>query len=328
MRLGRPFAITAAALLAAGAVTTTATADEPDFAFSDDVADTADPASTAFPVSGTGCASTAENPATVLVTLAQGDSDDNIKAATPTTINVAPGNSTWSGTIDLADAVGQVGVAPTTEPWVLAAQCVQYGKDDGTITAQRLILDATQAEAALTLKDDGDAQSFEFSGSGFTPDETVTLTLRDGNGDVVATLATMTADAEGRVAASFPAPTGIADGSYDAVVEGSRYGEGGTLERKVAVSGGMFSYEGKDGSELMGSPDATATAAPATPAAVQNVAAPAAAQNTATPAAAQNAAPAKEDLASTGADAMTFIIIGGSLATAGGLLLAARHRRA
>lgn len=316
MRLGRPFAITAAAVLAAGAVTTTATADESSFAFSDDVASTADPASTAFPVSGTGCASTDANPAAVLVTLAQGDSADNVKAATPTTIKVAPGTGDWSGTIDLADAVKQVGVDPTTEPWALAAQCVQYGKGDGETITQRLVLDATKAEGTLTLSEDGTgAQSFKFSGSGFTPGETVTLTLKDGNGTVVATLATMTADAEGNVAASFPAPTGIADGSYDAVVEGSRYGEGGTLEYKVTVSGGVFSYEGKGGSQLEDSADAPSTDAAADPAA-----APAAAQNV--------AAPTKEGLANTGADAMTFIIIGGSLATAGGLLLAARRRRA
>lgn len=318
MRLGRPFAITAAAMLAAGAVTTTATADESGFAFGGDVASIADPANTAFPVSGTGCESTADNPATVLVTLAQGDSADNVKPATPTTIKVAPGSSDWSGTIDLAAAVKEVGVDPTTEPWGLAAQCVQYGKGEGTTITQRLILDATQAEGTLKLSDDGAGnQTFEFTGSGFTPGETVTLTLKDGNGTVVATLATMTADANGNVTATFAAPSGIADGSYDAVVEGSRYGEGGTLESKVKVSGGVFSYEGKGGSDLT---DATDAPAPADPAAAEPAAAPA--NNAAA------AAPAKEGLANTGADAMTFIIIGGSLATAGGLLLAARRRRA
>ncbi|WP_366180268.1 LPXTG cell wall anchor domain-containing protein [Actinomyces timonensis] len=315
MRLGRPFAITAAAVLAAGAVTTTATAAESDFAFSNDIASTADPASTAFPVSGTGCVSTADNPARVLVALGQGDSIDNLKTARPIDIAVKPGTSDWSGTIDLADAIKQVGIAPTTEPWAIVAECIPYDKHDGETIARRLILDATKAEGTLTLSEDSTgAQSFKFTGSGFTPGETVTLTLRNDNDDVVATLAEMKVDADGNVAASFPAPAGVPDGSYNAVVKGSRYGEGGTLEYKVTVSGGVFSYESQGGGQHEGS---------ANDAAAQNAAAPAG------PAAAQNAAaPAKEGLANTGADAMTFIIIGGSLATAGGLLLAARRRRA
>ncbi|QKD80104.1 LPXTG cell wall anchor domain-containing protein [Actinomyces marmotae] len=317
MRLGRPLAITAAAVLAAGAVTTTATAAESDFAFSDDVARVADPASTAFPISGTGCTSTTDRPTEVLVTLAQGDPAKNPKAATPTTISVKPGTSNWSGTLNLAAAIKEVGADPTTEPWFLAAECQEYDKHDGATTARRLILDATKAEGTLTLKEDNGAQSFEFTGSGFTPAETVTLTLRDDNGKIVATLATMTADPDGKVSSSFPAPAGVPDGSYDAVVEGSRYGEGGTLEYKVTVSNGVFSYEGKGGSGLVRSANKpSANNAAADPA----VAAPGAAQNA--------AAPAKEGLANTGADAMTFVIIGGSLATAGGLLLAARRRRA
>lgn len=320
MRLGRPLATASVMAAAIGATLAASPAlADGSIKFADDQPHVVTTTNTAFTVSGTGC--TGQDAAVGIALYAPNGNMSTVVRATPD----AGGN--WSTTLNIPELVKSTDVEAKTDGsadgWTIGAGCLAYGQSQGEQAQHPIVFDDTDVEGSYrVITDENGAQTFSIDAKGFSPSEQVTSTLvGKDNSSVTYPVGTLTADANGAVQGSLPAPSGVADGQYLLILEGSRYGEGGTGNGVVVVENGVFRLaddpSGDDG--LSGNGGSTAEST--TP---SNSSVNVPASTTATQAASTSTKP----LARTGSNGLLFGGIAAALVAIGGGALFLRRRKA
>ncbi|QHO90602.1 hypothetical protein CWT12_03575 [Actinomyces sp. 432] len=321
MRLGRSLTIAgAAALVVAGtAVSTPALAYTTEDGFTLDAPSSrvVDPASS-LTVTGSGCGN-AENPGQVSVALTN---DENGSAfSTPVTVD-AQADGTWTATLDLSKAIAELGTDPNTDPWYIAAQCMDYSGSLSDTAGEQIIPDGTSFSGEYVITGEAGAQSFEITASGLTPGETATAVLinqadaESADATPAATIGSGSVDSDGNFTGTFPAPS-VPDGTYVLRLTGDRYGEGGDSTALITVSGGVYSLTARsddsngDDNVITQNDDANAQPVAGDTAATVAVTAPAKASG--------------QELAKTGANGLALSILAAGLVTCGAVLLHTRR---
>ena len=273
-------------------------------------------------------------------------------------------DGSWTATIDLARAVPAAGLKDQQRT-TLSFACVDYNTSAFKTLGLSLELDSTQLSGTYKLINQSDgSQAIALDVKGFRDSEEVTFRAALENvynseagpaeGDYTA-LATFTADAQGAVNQTFTPSADLPDGRYKVGVFGDSYGEHAWFENILVKDGKMYAVDRGDGKgpqqptddETQGTD--TETPAPSadtgtgtsneTPAAgtgnenaqqenAQAPAAPAPEAKKATeskPAAGSAPAPAKKELAKTGAD-LGVALIGAGLLASGAIVLASRRK--
>lgn len=273
-------------------------------------------------------------------------------------------DGSWTATIDLARAVPAAGLKDQQRT-TLSFACVDYNTSAFKTLGLSLELDSTQLSGTYKLINQSDgSQAIALDVKGFRDSEEVTFRAALENvynseagpaeGDYTA-LATFTADAQGAVNQTFTPSADLPDGRYKVGVFGDSYGEHAWFENILVKDGKMYAVDRGDGKgpqqptddETQGTD--TETPAPSadtgtgtsneTPAAgtgnenaqqenAQAPAAPAPEAKKATeskPAAGSAPAPAKKELAKTGAD-LGVALIGAGLLASGAIILASRRK--
>ena len=273
-------------------------------------------------------------------------------------------DGSWTATIDLARAVPAAGLKDQQRT-TLSFACVDYNTSAFKTLGLSLELDSTQLSGTYKLINQSDgSQAIALDVKGFRDGEEVTFRAALENvynseagpaeGDYTA-LATFTADAQGAVNQTFTPSADLPDGRYKVGVFGDSYGEHAWFENILVKDGKMYAVDRGDGKgpqqptddETQGTD--TETPAPSadtgtgtsneTPAAgtgnenaqqenAQAPAAPAPEAKKATeskPAAGSAPAPAKKELAKTGAD-LGVALIGAGLLASGAIVLASRRK--
>ena len=223
MRLGRPLAaasVTAAAI-GASLAASPALADD-NFQIADDQPNIVSASETAFTVSGTGCSGT--DAAVGIALYAPDGTMSTVVKAEPSA------DGSWSATLDLPELIKSTGVEATSDGWSIGAGCVVYGEqkgqdqeaivfDDTDVNgtfeiytdengAQTFTVDATKVEGTYEISsDENGVQTFKMDVKGFSPNEEVSVSLI-GKDDpsITYSIGKITADAEGKVHGTLPAP--------------------------------------------------------------------------------------------------------------------------
>ena len=316
MRLGRPLAaasVTAAAI-GASLAASPALADN-NFQIADDQPNIVSASETAFTVSGTGCSGT--DAAVGIALYAPDGTMSTVVKAEPSA------DGSWSATLDLPELIKSTGVEATSDGWSIGAGCVVYGEQKGQ-DQEAIVFDDTDVNGTFEIyTDENGAQTFTVDATGFSANEEVSVSLI-GKDDpsITYSIGKITADAEGKVHGTLPAPTGVADGQYLLTLEGSRYGESATSQKVITVQNGAFDLAdvADGGSGIAGDGDGDSTATPAAPSTSgSNVPA-----NTG---ATQAASTSNKPLARTGANGLLIGGIAVALAAIGGGALVMRRRK-
>ena len=321
MRLGRPLAAASvmAAAIGASLAASPALADGA-IKFADDQHNIVNPSDTAFSVAGTGCTGT---DATVGVALFAPD------GTMSSIVKTTPGeDGSWTTTLNIPELVQSTGVEAKTDGsadgWSIGAACLVYGEQQDQQAQEVIAFDNTDVEGTYrVVTDENGAQTLEIKGTGFSPNEEVTVTLV-GKEDPSASypVGKLPADANGALQGSLPTPAGVPDGQYVLNLEGNRYGEGGTGHGVIVVEGGVFRLADDTGNGI-GGDDGGATTAPAAPANNSNsVNVPA---STGATQAASNSS--NKPLAQTGSNGLLFGGIAAALVAIGGGALFLRRRK-
>ena len=328
MRLGRPLAAASvmAAVVGASLATSPALADDA-FKFADDQPNIVSPSDTAFEVSGTGC--TGQDAAVGIALYAPDGTMSSIVKADTTD------DGSWSATLNLPELIKSTGIEAksdgSTDGWTISAGCVSYGEEHGQVQTV-IAFDNTDVTGGYEIStDENGAQTFTINATGFSANEEVTITLI-GKDDpsVTYSVGKLTADAEGKVHGSLPAPSGVPDGQYLLTLEGNRYGESATSRKVITVKDGAFDFaehdnDGTSDNGLGGNSDDTTDATPRAAAPSGGGDATVSVKTGAT----QAAAPASnKPLAHTGANGLLFGGIAVALVAIGGGVLIARRRKA
>ena len=317
MRLGRPLAaasVTAAAI-GASLAASPALADD-NFQIADDQPNIVSASETAFTVSGTGCSGT--DAAVGIALYAPDGTMSTVVKAEPSA------DGSWSATLDLPELIKSAGVEATSDGWSIGAGCVVYGEQKGQ-DQEAIVFDDTDVNGTFEIyTDENGAQTFTVDATGFSANEEVSVSLI-GKDDpsITYSIGKITADAEGKVHGTLPAPTGVADGQYLLTLEGSRYGESATSQKVITVQNGAFDLAdvADGGNGIAGDGDGDSTATPAAPSTSgSNVPA-----NTG---ATQAASTSNKPLARTGANGLLIGGIAVALAVIGGGALVMRRRKA
>lgn len=325
MRLGRSLAaaVGTAALVVAGALAGPAAADDPGFK-ANPIGYRHTP-NEPLTVSGVGCASTKEGkPSSVSWSLAShmGAPIEGAHGA-----EKAGADGTWNLTIDLPAIMKTTGLKdPALVDLTLA--CTDYNGRE-TNWSGFLALDSTEVDGTakiISSDTDGDgkydAQSFDINFTGFSPGRLVDITVI--NADITKNetweVATVTADADGRVTYRGPVPAGPRNDQYYLQVWEAAYYEG-YVSKPIQVKDGWWQVDGENIPVDPGKPAPTAApSAPADP----NGTATADPNGTGTATADPASAP-KSGLAKTGASLGLAVVAAGLLA-AGGIVLFHRRR--
>ena len=324
MRLGRPLAAASVMAAAVGASLTASPALADDaFRFADDQPNIVSPSDTAFGVSGTGC--TGQDAAVGIALYAPDGTMSSVVKA-----DVADDGS-WSATLNLPELIKSTGVDAksdgSADGWTIDAGCVSYGQQHGQVQTV-IAFDDTHVTGGYEISTDANGvQTFTIDATGFSANEEVTVSLI-GKDDPSVTypVGKLTADAEGKVHGSLPAPSGVPDGQYLLTLEGNRYGEAATSQKVITAKDGAFDFteHDNDGASDNGF-DGDSGAATQTTAPSGGGGATASVNAGAT----QAAAPASnKPLARTGANGLLFGGIAVALVTIGGGVLLARRRKA
>ena len=137
------------------------------------------------------------------------------------TITVTGPNGPIEGCVDVpVNSDGTFSCTPTKP--IAPGTVVNVTQTDpagNTSPATQITIQQRQAEVVHPIVNPGGTQ--EVTGSGFTPGETVTITMCDANGANCQPAATTTANGNGAFDVTFTVPAGTADGTYTAVVHGS-----------------------------------------------------------------------------------------------------------
>ncbi|WP_194949278.1 hypothetical protein [Actinomyces trachealis] len=253
MRLGRPLALTAAAMLAIG-IASPAAAEGSNTPFTvDEVSNVSATGSHTF--TGAGCIS-ADKPGTVLVAIGTDD-----KHVAPAGQAMADAEGKWSVTADMAKAIADSKGDPKTDPWAVFAQCMYYDGTRSEVLPAAFNLTPLTGKANAT--GEGAYTSFEVNAQGFNPNTVVTLSFvsSDKDGKVVdgATelkVGTATSDANGAVSTTVSAPANIPDGYYVLKIAAAD-GEYAYFESVFRASGNQFVEATNTGAEATPAPDAS-----------------------------------------------------------------------
>ena len=216
----------------------------------------------------------------------------------------------WSTELNIAEMVTAHGGDVNEDGWTLSVGC--YGYNDPTrAVSVPIYFDNTHVTGTYTIEGASvGAQSFNVEGNGFTPGETVSVSLVDTTDESVTyQVGTLTVDAEGKVLGSLAAPGGVPDGRYKLVLTGSRYGESAASLTLIKVSGGLFSFANGAGDGNMAA--ASKDDDPGVPSAQP---------------ASGTKKPGGSDLARTGVDAT--LALGAAVLVGVGAVTVARRRRA
>lgn len=321
MRLGRPLAAASVMTAAIGATLAASPAlADGSIKFADDQPHVVTTTDAAFAVSGTGCTG---QDATVGIALYAPD------GTMSTVVTAKPGeDGSWSTTLNIPELVQSTGVEAkadgSADGWTIDAGCLAYGQPQGEQAQHGIVFDDTDVEGNYrVVTDENGAQTFSIDTKGFSPNEQVTATLV-GKDDQSITypVGTLSADATGAVQGSLPVPSGAADGQYLLILEGSRYGEGGTGDGVVVVENGVFRLA-DDPSGDGGFSGNGGSTEPTTPSnSNSNVNVPASTSAT------QAASTSDKPLAQTGSNGLLFGGIAAALVAIGGGALFLRRRKA
>lgn len=263
MRLGRPLALTAAVVLAAG-ITSPAYADSvtppapgggaPSFDL-DDVSDHIDPNSS-YTFTGKGCISK-DMPGTVRVAI--GDAQDNATLVGDVKANA---DGTWSLTVNMADAIKKSGGDAKTDPWYVFAQCQHYNGPQSQVEEESFYL--TKADGKVHTESDSEHKvtMLKATGTGFNPGDQLTfmLTPSDEQGKVAddaagITLASGTVGADGSYELMLPVPSNVPDG-YFVISLKAGSGESGTFKAVYkGMNGQLYYVKGLDDASGNGGAD-------------------------------------------------------------------------
>jgi hypothetical protein avisC_01207 len=317
MRLGRPLAaasVTAAAI-GASLAASPALADD-NFQIADDQPNIVSASETAFTVSGTGCSGT--DAAVGIALYAPDGTMSTVVKAEPSA------DGSWSATLDLPELIKSTGVEATSDGWSIGAGCVVYGEQKGQ-DQEAIVFDDTDVNGTFEIyTDENGAQTFTVDATGFSANEEVSVSLI-GKDDpsITYSIGKITADAEGKVHGTLPAPTGVADGQYLLTLEGSRYGESATSQKVITVQNGAFDLAdvADGGNGIAGDGDGDSTATPAAPSTSGS-------KVPANTGATQAASTSNKPLARTGANGLLIGGIAVALAAIGGGALVMRRRKA
>ena len=118
----------------------------------------------------------------------------------------------WSTELNIAEMVTAHGGDVNEDGWTLSVGC--YGYNDATrAVSVPIYFDNTHVTGTYTIEGASvGAQSFNVEGNGFTPGETVSVSLVDTTDESVTyQVGTLTVDAEGKVLGSLAAPGGVPD---------------------------------------------------------------------------------------------------------------------
>lgn len=327
MRLGRSIAALggALALVAAGAALASPVAADESGLHLDkgDVIRTAP--DKPVTVTGTGCAPVNGKPSTV--TWAVFTPKEAAKSVAEGAVT-AKEDGTWSVDLDIPGIVKDKGLSDPSAG-VVNFGCMNYNNETTSGEQADLEIDSTDVEgkAAIVSSDtDGDgkydAQSFDINFTGFSPGRLVDITVI--NADITKNetweVATVTADADGRVTYRGPVPAGPRNDQYYLQVWEAAYYEG-YVSKPIQVKDGWWQVDGENIPVDPGKPAPTAApSAPADP----NGTATADPNGTGTATADPASAP-KSGLAKTGASLGLAVVAAGLLA-AGGIVLFHRRR--
>mgnify|MGYP001670872443 CR=1 FL=1 len=321
MRLGRPLAAASvmAAAIGASLAASPALADG-SIKFADDQQNIVSPSDTAFDVAGTGC--TGKDAAVGIALYAPDGTMSDVVKATPD----AEGN--WSAELNIPDLIKSTGVEAktdgTADGWSIGAGCVAYGEEKGQ-AQEAVAFDDTKVSGSYEIStDENGAQTFTINATGFSANEEVSISLI-GKDDpsITYSIGKLTADAEGKVHGTLPAPAGVADGQYLLTLEGSRYGENATSQKVITVQNGAFDLadvdnDDNDDDNGIAGDGAAAPTAPSTSGSNAPV-------NTG---ATQAASTSNKPLARTGANGLLIGGIAVALVVIGGGALIVRRRKA
>lgn len=321
MRLGRPLAaasVTAAAI-GASLAASPALADG-SFQIADDQPNIVSVSDTAFTVSGTGCSGT---DAAVGVALYAPD------GTMSTVVTAEPASDgSWSTTLNLPELIKSTGVEAksdgSADGWSIGAGCVVYGEQKGQ-DREAIAFDDTDVTGTFEIyTDENRVQTFTVDATGFSANEEVSISLIGKNDpSITYSIGKLTADAEGKVHGTLPAPAGVADGQYLLTLEGSRYGENATSQKVITVQNGAFDLadvdnDDNDDDNGIAGDGAAAPTAPSTSGSNAPV-------NTG---ATQAASTSNKPLARTGANGLLIGGIAVALVVIGGGALIVRRRKA
>ncbi|SPT52702.1 Uncharacterised protein [Actinomyces bovis] len=314
MRLGRPLALTAAAVLALGIAAPAAAEGSNTAAENSKVTVTIDAVGNVSPTgthtfTGAGCIKDGK-PGTIL--LAIGPNEDHLA---PGGQAMADAEGKWSVAADMTKAVNESKGDAKTDPWYVFAQCMFYGGQKSDVEAAAFVL--TPIGGTVQATGEGAYTNFEVNATGFNPNTQVTLAFfpsdKDGKVAKDATgieVGKATSDANGAVATNVGAPTAMADGYYVLKISGSN-GEGAFFDSVFKAEGNQFVSATKAGS--------TTTPAPApseAPKPLPQEQAPAKNAAQITP---------KKELAKTGIEAPALAIFALGLTGVGAVALKRRH---
>lgn len=317
MRLGRPLAaasVTAAAI-GASLAASPALADG-SFQIADDQPNIVSASDTAFTVSGTGCSG--KDAAVGVALYAPDGTMSTVVTAEPAA------DGSWSTTLNLPELIKSTGVEAksdgSADGWSIGAGCVVYGEQKGQ-DQEAIVFDDTDVTGTFEIyTDENGTQTFTVDAAGFSANEEVSISLI-GKDDpsITYSIGKLTADAEGKVHGTLPAPTGVADGQYLLTLEGNRYGENATSQKVITVQNGAFDLtEVATGDNGIAGDGAAAPTAPSTSGSNAPV-------NTG---ATQAASTSNKPLARTGANGLLIGGIAVALVVIGGGALIVRRRKA
>ena len=233
MRLGRPLAaasVTAAAI-GASLAASPALADG-SFQIADDQPNIVSASDTAFTVSGTGCSG--KDAAVGVALYAPDGTMSTVVTAEPAA------DGSWSTTLNLPELIKSTGVEAksdgSADGWSIGAGCVVYGEQKGQ-DQEAIVFDDTDVTGTFEIyTDENGTQTFTVDAAGFSANEEVSISLI-GKDDpsITYSIGKLTADAEGKVHGTLPAPTGVADGQYLLTLEGNRYGENAPSQKVFKI---------------------------------------------------------------------------------------------
>lgn len=263
MRLGRPLALAAAAVLVAGitapahaensSTPPAAPAGDSATGFTlNDVNETISPTGS-YTFSGKGCVS---NGVPGTVHLGIGNNDETFTSAGNAK---AKADGTWSLPTDIAQAIAKSGGDAKIDPWFVAAQCFYYDGSKSELKFARFDLTPTSGKVKTTHAADKEVTEIRVTGEGFNPGVTVTFTLSPSDetgkvqeGATGIPLGTTTVDANGAFETTLTAPASIPDGYYVITVK-TPNGDSGSYEAVYkAVNNRLYFEKGLNHTESNG----------------------------------------------------------------------------
>ncbi len=260
MRLARPLALTATAVLAAG-IAAPAAADD-----SNDAPGVADNNSGSLTIEvanpgavtatsnatfqGTGCIA-GGRPGSIVLSIGTGNDHYTTLEPVP-----AAADGTWSVTVDMAEATADAGGDVKTDPWVAHADCFLYNGEKKLQKEAAFDLTPLSGKAVIHT-DAAGKQTLELvDGKGFNPNVSVEVSLVPAKTDGTLiddaeplVLGTLMTDENGNLSGEVPVPSNIPDGTYGlSIVPSSPEGEQAVLRNAVYVAkDGVLSSTGTDG---------------------------------------------------------------------------------